>query len=74
MHEQTSHLKLTKIANIEYAEKNENRLLKDISLNRTKSTGILSHLGAKLRDWAVRQAGAGCYSSAAPSSNDSKTR
>ena len=37
-------------------------------------TGILSHLGAKLRDWAVRQAGAGSYSWAALSSDDSKTR
>ena len=37
-------------------------------------TGISSHFGAKLRDWAVRQAGAGCYSWAALSSNDSKTR
>ena len=37
-------------------------------------TGISSHLGAKLRDWAARQAGAGCYSWAALSSNDSKTR
>ena len=27
----------------------------------------------KLRDWAVRQAGASCYSHAALSSNDSKT-
>ena len=35
-------------------------------------TGILSQ--TKLRDWAVRQAGAGCYSRAALSSNDSKTR
>ena len=39
-----------------------------------QSTGISSHLGPKLRDWAVRQAGAGCYSWAALSSNDSKTR
>ena len=38
------------------------------------STGILSHLWAKLRDWAIRQAGAGCYSWAAFSSNDSRTR
>ena len=36
--------------------------------------GLLSHIGTKLRDWAVRQAGAGCYSQAALSSNDSKTR
>ena len=38
------------------------------------STGISSHLGAKLRDWADRQAEAGCYSWAALSSNDSNTR
>ena len=37
-------------------------------------TGILSHLGAKLRDWAAWQAGAGCYFEAALSPNDSKTR
>ena len=38
------------------------------------NTGISSHLGAKLRDWADRQAEAGCYSWAPLSSNDSKTR
>ena len=37
-------------------------------------TGILSHFGAKLRDWADRQAEAGCYSLAVLSSNDLKTR
>ena len=37
-------------------------------------TGISSQIGTKLRDWAVVQAGAGCYSQAALSSNDSKTR
>ena len=37
-------------------------------------TGISSHLGAKLRDWADRQAEAGCCSWADQSSNDSKTR
>ena len=37
-------------------------------------TGISSHLGAKLRDWADRQAMAGCFSWAALSSIDSKTR
>ena len=36
-------------------------------------TGFLSQIGTKLRDWAVWQAGAGCYSQAAMSSNDSKT-
>ena len=35
-------------------------------------TEILSHLGAKLRNLADRQAGAGCYSLATLSSNDSK--
>ena len=38
------------------------------------STGILSHLGAKLRDCAIRQGGASYYSWAELSSNDSKTR
>ena len=37
------------------------------------STGISSEIRAKLRDWAVWQARAGCYSQAALSSNDSKT-
>ena len=41
---------------------------------RTSNTGFSSHLGAKLRDWADRQAQAGCYSWAALSSNHSKTR
>ena len=36
-------------------------------------TGISSQMGTKLRDWAVRQAKAGCYSRAAMSSKDSKT-
>ena len=34
-------------------------------------TGILSQIGTKLRDWAVGQAGAGCYSWAAMASNNS---
>ena len=38
------------------------------------TTGFSSHSGTKLRDWAIRQAVAGCYSWAAMSSNDSKTR
>ena len=37
-------------------------------------TGFLSEIGTKLRDWAVGQAGGSCYSQAALSSNDSKTR
>ena len=37
-------------------------------------TGFSSEIGTKLRDWAVGQAGAGCYSWAAVSSNDSNTR
>ena len=37
------------------------------------STGISSQIRTKLRDWAVWQAKAGCYSQAALSSNDSKT-
>ena len=36
-------------------------------------TGISGHIRTKLRDWAVGQARAGCYSQAALSSNDSKT-
>ena len=39
-----------------------------------QGTGFSSEIGAKLRDWAVGQAGAGCYSGAALSSNDYKTR
>ena len=38
------------------------------------STGFSSEIGTKLRDWAVGQAGGSCYSQAALSSNDSKTR
>ena len=37
-------------------------------------TGFSSHLGARLRDWADRQAEAGCYTWAALSSSHSKTR
>ena len=37
-------------------------------------TGFSSQIGTKLRDWAVGQAGGSCYSWAALSSNDSKTR
>ena len=37
------------------------------------STGFLSEIGTKLRDWAVGQAWGSCYSWAALSSNDSKT-
>ena len=37
------------------------------------TTGISSEMRTKLRDWAVWQARAGCYSQAALSSNDSKT-
>ena len=36
-------------------------------------TEILSQIRTKLRDWAVRQARARCYSRAALSSNDSMT-
>ena len=36
-------------------------------------TGISSQIRTKLRDPAVWQVGAGCYSQAAVSSNDSKT-
>ena len=37
------------------------------------ATGISSQIRAKLRDWAVWQARAGCYSQAVLSSNDLKT-
>ena len=37
-------------------------------------TGFWSEIGTKLRDWAFGQAGGSCYSWAALSSNDSKTR
>ena len=37
-------------------------------------TGFSSEIGTKLRDWAVGQAGGSCYSWAALSSSDSKTR
>ena len=37
-------------------------------------TGFSSHLGVKLRNWAIGEAGGSCYSLAALSSNDSKTR
>ena len=41
---------------------------------RRVSTGFSSEIGAKLREWAVGQAWGSCYSRAALSSNDSKTR
>ena len=41
---------------------------------RSWYTGFSSEIGTKLRDWAVGQAGGSCYSRAALSSNDSKTR
>ena len=37
-------------------------------------TGFSSQIGTKFRDWAVGQAGGSCYSWAALSSKDSKTR
>ena len=49
-------------------EEHYNMLQMDVS-----STGISSQIRSKLRDWALRQAKAGCYSQAALSSNDSKT-
>ena len=54
---------------------NSNRNSKHFNRVLTLSTtGISSHSRAKFRDWADRQTGAGCYSQAALSSNDSKTR
>ena len=38
------------------------------------TTGFSSEIGTKLRESAVGQAGGSCYSRAALSSNDSKTR
>ena len=38
-----------------------------------RDTGISSQIRTKLRDWAIGQARAGCYSQAAVSSNYSKT-
>ena len=37
-------------------------------------TGFSSEIGTKLRDWADGHVGGSCYSQAALSSNDSKTR
>ena len=45
-----------------------------VSPEKQLCTGFSSEIGTKLRDWAIGQAGAGCYSQAALSSNDSKTR
>ena len=44
-----------------------------LPLDFETSTGISSQMRTKLRDWAVGQARAGCFSQAALSSNDSKT-
>ena len=41
--------------------------------SRLLHTGISSQIRTNLRDWAVWQAKAGCYSQAALSSNKSKT-
>ena len=43
------------------------------TITQVTPTGISSQIRTKLRDWAVRQARAGCYCPAALSSNDSKT-
>ena len=43
-------------------------------LDGLRCTGFSSEMGTKLRDWAIGQAGGSCYSQAALSSNDSKTR
>ena len=44
------------------------------SLTSFQNTGFSSEIGTKLCDWAVGHAGGSCYSRAALSSNDSKTR
>ena len=41
---------------------------------KKKDTGFSSETGTKLRELAIGKAEAGCYSQAASSSNDSKTR
>ena len=51
----------------------EQETLQQRSLKLQKA-GFSSEIGTKLRDWAIGQAGADCYSQAALSSNDSKTR
>ena len=43
------------------------------ALLELEPTGFSSEIRTKLRDWAVGQVGAGCYSWAALSSNDSET-
>ena len=43
-------------------------------MSQIQCTGISSQIRTKLRDWAVWQARAGCYSQVTLSSNDSKTR
>ena len=55
-------------------EEAEHSSIGPVALIEWFHTGISSHLGAKLRDWADRQAEAGCNSWAVLSSNDSKTR
>ena len=44
-----------------------------VRFGHSSTTGFLSEIGTKLRDWAIGQAGGSCYSRAALSSNDSKT-
>ena len=44
-----------------------------VSPEKQLCTGFSSEIGTKLRDWAIGQAGASCYSQAALPSNDSKT-
>ena len=56
----------------------DSRAMVTITMTQTASipseiTGILSQIRTKLRDWAIWQARAGCFSQAAMSSNDSKT-
>ena len=61
--------------NAEYVdfEVNMRRQKHDLKGREKKNTGFLSQIGTKLRDWAVGQEGASCYSWAALSSNDLKT-
>ena len=53
---------------------NADKCCKGLTETRGTSTGFSSEIGTKLCDWAVGQAWGSCYSWAALSSNDSKTR
>ena len=57
------------------AQQQQRMRMEFLNLDRAWAcTGFSSEIGTKLRDWAVGQAEGSCYSQAALSSNDSKTR